>query len=42
MGIEIVAECAESEETVQMLKELGVDWAQGYVLAKVLPIQQII
>lgn len=30
MGKKIVAECVENDETLQLLKELGVDFAQGY------------
>ncbi|MEK7851881.1 MAG: EAL domain-containing protein [Deltaproteobacteria bacterium] len=34
MGIKTVAEFVESEETLQLLKEYGVDYAQGYLIGK--------
>ncbi|MEM7293946.1 MAG: EAL domain-containing protein, partial [Pseudomonadota bacterium] len=42
LGIETVAECAESKKTVALLRELGVDWAQGYAIAREVPSSEII
>ena len=33
MGLQTIAEFAENEEVIQVLKELGVDYAQGYGVA---------
>ena len=37
MGMETVAEHAESAEILQRLREIGVDYAQGYAVAKPQP-----
>ena len=34
MKIETVAEYVQDEETVAVLREIGVDWAQGYHLGE--------
>ena len=34
MGIETVAEFVEKEETLKLLREFGVDYAQGYFIGK--------
>ncbi|MGL4483432.1 MAG: EAL domain-containing protein [Anaerovoracaceae bacterium] len=34
MGIQTIAEFVESEEIFQKLQSLGVDYAQGYAIAK--------
>lgn len=34
MGKKIVAECVENDETLQLMKELSVDFAQGYGIEK--------
>jgi EAL domain-containing protein (putative c-di-GMP-specific phosphodiesterase class I) len=39
MGIGTIAECAESEEVVEMLRDLGVDYAQGYAMGSPVPIE---
>ncbi len=39
MGIGTIAECAESEEVVEMLRELGVDYAQGYAMGSPVPLE---
>ena len=39
MGIGTIAECAESEEVVEMLRELGVDYAQGFAMGPPVPIE---
>ena len=39
MGIGTIAECAESDEVVEMLRELGVDYAQGYAMGSPVPIE---
>lgn len=37
MGIGTIAECAESEEVVDSLRKLGVDFAQGYAMGSPMP-----
>ncbi len=37
MGIGTIAECAESEEVVDQLRKLGVDFAQGYAMGSPIP-----
>ena len=34
MGIHTIAEFAETEAILDVLKEIGVDYAQGYVIAE--------
>ena len=34
MGKEIIAEFVENEDILQMLRDIGVDYAQGYAIAK--------
>ena len=41
LGIATVAECVESEAVLQELKIIGVDYAQGFHLAKPLPLAQL-
>lgn len=38
MGIGTIAECAESEEVVDQLRKLGVDYAQGYAMGSPIPL----
>lgn len=38
MGIGTIAECAESEEVVDQLRKLGVDFAQGYAMGSPIPL----
>ena len=42
MGLETVAEFVESEEILDKLKEIGVDYAQGYGLGKPVSIDEIL
>lgn len=42
MGIKTVGEMAESEETLSLLRELGVDYAQGYVIDKPMPLKDLL
>ena len=39
MGIGTIAECAESDEVVEMLRELGVDYAQGFAIGSPMPLE---
>ncbi len=39
MGIGTIAECAESDEVVEMLRQLGVDYAQGFAMGSPVPIE---
>jgi EAL domain-containing protein (putative c-di-GMP-specific phosphodiesterase class I) len=39
MNIKTIAEFVEDEETLQAVREVGVDYAQGYAIAKPAPIE---
>lgn len=39
MNIRTIAEFVESEETLEAVREIGVDYAQGYVISKPVPIE---
>src|SRR6185312_8907572 len=41
LGIETVAECVESQAVLDELKRIGVDYAQGYYLAKPEPMERL-
>jgi ammonium transporter, Amt family len=41
LGIATVAECVESEAVLKELKIIGVDYAQGFHLARPLPLAQL-
>lgn len=41
-GAETVAEWVEDEHTLELLRELGVDWAQGFHLARPRPIDELL
>ena len=38
MNLKTIAEFVESEEILQCLKDIGVDYAQGYAIAKPTPL----
>jgi diguanylate cyclase (GGDEF)-like protein len=40
MGIKTVAEYVESEEVLEVVKDLGIDYAQGYYLGKPEPLEE--
>lgn len=42
MGKKIIAEYVQDDETIQLLQELGVDYAQGYGIEKPLPLNDIL
>ena len=42
MGIKTTAECVENVESLQLLKEVGVDYVQGYYLGKPKPLDQFL
>ncbi len=42
LGIETVAEFVSTEEIYDTVKELGVDWAQGYWLGKPVPLEEML
>jgi len=42
MSIETVAEYAESDEILAVLRRLGVDYAQGYAIAKPEPLEDLL
>jgi len=41
LGIRIIAEMVEYQETLEMLNSLGVDYAQGYAVARPAPLQSL-
>jgi len=41
LGMEVVGEGVETEEQVELLREMGCDMAQGYHFAKPLPPEEI-
>ena len=41
LGIETVAECVESQAVLNELQRIGIDYAQGYFLAKPEPIERL-
>ena len=42
MGIETIAEFVENDSILFKLKEIGVDYAQGYGIAKPRPIEELL
>jgi EAL domain-containing protein (putative c-di-GMP-specific phosphodiesterase class I) len=42
LGRETIAEWVEDEATLQLARELGVDYAQGYYLGRPLPLSEIL
>ncbi|WLQ12258.1 DUF1631 family protein [Hahella aquimaris] len=38
MGMATIAECVESVEVLEALSEIGVDWVQGYIVGKPVPL----
>lgn len=42
MGMETIAEFVESDEILEKLKEIGVDYAQGYAVGKPVPFEPLI
>jgi EAL domain-containing protein (putative c-di-GMP-specific phosphodiesterase class I) len=41
MGKQVIAKCVESDDVVQKLREIGVDYAQGFVLGTPKPLSEI-
>jgi ammonium transporter, Amt family len=41
LGIATVAECVETQAVLDELKRIGVDYAQGFYLARPAPIAQL-
>ncbi len=42
MGLKTIAECVESEAVLARLRALGVDYAQGYHLARPMPLSELV
>jgi len=42
LGIETVAECVESQAMLDELSRIGIDYAQGYFLARPEPIERLV
>jgi EAL domain-containing protein (putative c-di-GMP-specific phosphodiesterase class I) len=41
MGLDVVAEYVEDENTLQFLAEIGVDYAQGYFVGRPVPASEM-
>ena len=41
MGIATIAECVENATQLSMLQEIGVDYAQGYLIARPAPLSSL-
>ncbi len=41
MGIKTIAECVENEETLSLLKEIGIDYVQGFLLGRATPFDEV-
>jgi diguanylate cyclase (GGDEF)-like protein len=41
MGIATIAEFVDSEETIEQLREIGIDYAQGYWISEPQPLQEL-
>lgn len=41
LGLQVIAEWVEDEETLALLRDMGVDYAQGYVLDKPAPLARL-
>jgi diguanylate cyclase (GGDEF)-like protein len=41
MGIKTIAECVENKTQLSMLQEIGVDYAQGFLIAKPMPLAKL-
>ena len=42
MNLKIIAEYVENDKIVEILREMGVDYGQGYEIAKPQPIEDVI
>ena len=42
MGIQTIAEFVENDEIKGMLREMGIDYAQGYGVGKPQPLQELL
>ncbi|TNE78817.1 MAG: EAL domain-containing protein [Gammaproteobacteria bacterium] len=41
MGISTIAECVENSSQLSMLQEIGVDYAQGFLIARPMPLENL-
>jgi diguanylate cyclase (GGDEF)-like protein len=42
MGLKVIAEYVESDQVIQILREMGVDFGQGYGISKPIPLEDVI
>jgi len=42
MGLQTIAECIENQAQMQMLKDMGVDYGQGYYLGPPEPLENLL
>ena len=41
MGVKVIAEYVENEKIIQILREIGVDFGQGYGISKPIPLDEV-
>jgi EAL domain-containing protein (putative c-di-GMP-specific phosphodiesterase class I) len=42
LGLKVIAEGVETEEQLQLLSDLGCDYAQGWLIARAMPVDQLV
>ncbi len=42
MGVKVIAEYVENDRVVQILRDIGVDYGQGYGISKPIPLEEVI
>lgn len=42
MGVQVIAEYVENEKIIQILRDIGVDYGQGYCISKPIPLDEVI
>ena len=42
MGIKVIAEYVENDQIIQLLREIGVDFGQGYGISKPIPMADVV
>jgi EAL domain-containing protein (putative c-di-GMP-specific phosphodiesterase class I) len=42
MGVKVIAEYVENDQVMQIIREIGVDYGQGYGISKPIPLEDVI